>query len=100
MKVRIFQPSKSTMQSGRGNLDQWVLEYETTTARKPEDVMGWTAAGDTLNQVQLNFNSAADAVKFAQGKGRAYNVQIPHERKVKARNYGDAFKYRPVDDEA
>ncbi len=97
MKVRIFQPSKTSMQSGRGKLNQWVLEYEPTSARNPETLMGWTQSGDTLNQVRLNFNSSDDAVKFAQGKGWSYTVQIPQERKIKARNYGDAFTYRPVD---
>lgn len=98
MKVRIFQPSKNTMQSGRGKVGRWILEYELETARGPEPLMGWTASGDTLNQVRLNFKTAEDAVAYAQSKGWQYIVQPQHERRVVPRNYGDNFKYVPPED--
>lgn len=95
MKVRIFQPSKTTMQSGRANAGKWVLEYEVETRRGPEPLMGWTASGDTLNQVRLKFASVEDAVAYAQQKGWDYTVLPPHGRRVVPRNYGDNFKYIP-----
>ena len=98
MKVRIYQPSKTTMQSGRAKVGQWVLEYETETARGPEPLMGWTASGDTLNQVRLQFNSAEDAVQYAIAKGWDYSLLPPHERRVVPRNYVDNFKYIPPED--
>jgi len=98
MKVRIFQPSKNTMQSGRAKVGKWILEYELETARGPEPLMGWTASGDTLNQVRLNFKTAEDAVVYAQSKGWEYTVLPPHERRVVPRNYGDNFRYVPPED--
>lgn len=95
MKVRIYQKSKNAMQSGRAREGRWVLEYETETPRRPEPLMGWISAGDTLNQVRINFQSAQDAVAFAEKKGWAYSVQPPHERVVRPRNYGDNFRYIP-----
>lgn len=95
MNVKIYRPSKNVMQSGRAKLKLWVLEYETTSARKPENLMGWTSSGDTLNQVQIKFGSQAEAEDFAKAKGWDYSIQNPRERVVKPRNYGDNFKYQP-----
>ncbi len=83
------------MQSGRGRVGSWVLEYEPETRRQPENLMGWTSSGDTLNQVKLKFASAEDAIAFAENKGWAYTVLPTQERIVKPRNYVDNFKYIP-----
>ncbi len=95
MNVRIYQPAKSTMQSGRAGLAEWVIEYEMQTPRRPEPLMGWTAADDTLNQVRLSFNTAEEAVNFARHKGWNFSISHAHERKVRPRNYVDNFRYIP-----
>lgn len=95
MNVKIYTPCKTTMQSGRGKVGGWVLEYELETARGPETLMGWTASGDTLNQVRLKFASKDDAVAFAERKGWTYTVLPEQERILKPRNYVDNFKYIP-----
>jgi hypothetical protein len=98
MEVRIYRPSKSTMQSGRAKVENWVLEYELKTPRRPENIMGWTSSGDTLNQVKLTFPSMEDAVAYATKKGWGYTVQPAHDRVVRPRNYVDNFKYIPAED--
>ena len=98
--VRIYRPSKNAMQSGLGKTDAWVLEYEQETPRRPEPLMGWVASGDTLNQVRLDFDTAEEAVSFAQKKGWNYVVDTSHERKVKPRNYADNFRYIPPQETA
>jgi hypothetical protein len=100
MDVRIYQPSKSTMQSGRAKAQGWVMEYELKTARKPENLMGWTSSGDTLNQVKLSFPTQDDAVAYALKKGWSYTVQPAQERVVRPRNYVDNFKYVPPEESA
>ena len=55
--------------------------------------MGWTCSEDTLNQVQLKFDTQEEAIAFAQEKGWAFTLSNAHERKVTPRNYGDNFKY-------
>jgi hypothetical protein len=95
MKARIYKPSKTAMQSGRGRMEKWVLEYEPSTARTPESLMGWTASGDTTNQVCLKFNSLEEAKAFAEKSGLAYSVLKPRERRVKPRNYSQNFRYIP-----
>ncbi len=93
MKARIFRPSKTATQSGLGKTEEWVLEYEPCSERKPEPLMGWTASGDTTNQVRMKFTSLDEATTFAERKGLEYSVLQPHQRRVKPRNYGDNFRY-------
>ena len=98
MKAQIYKPSKSSMQSARGKTYQWVLEYELTSKREPEPVMGWVSSNDTLNQVKMKFNSSEDAVAYAQKQGWEYSVQISQARRVRPRNYMDNFKFMPSQD--
>jgi len=92
MQVRIFQPTKTAMQSGRANARGWVLEYEMSTPRRPDPLMGWSSAGDTLNQVRLSFKSRDDAVAFAERRGWPYAVQEPTLRRVRPKSYADNFR--------
>jgi hypothetical protein len=99
MKARIYKPSKNAMQSARGKTHLWVLEYELETPRRPEPLMGWTASGDTLNEVVLKFDSKEAAIAFAEAKGIEYQVDGEHHRKVKPRSYLDNFRWRPYEEE-
>ena len=95
MKVRIYQPSKSATQSGRARNALWLLEYERETQLHPEALMGWTASGDTLNQVTLEFPTQQDAIAYATAKGWEYSADEAHKRIITPRNYVDNFKVRP-----
>jgi hypothetical protein len=92
--VRIYQPSKTATQSGRGNTKRWVLEYEIESKRRPEPLMGWTSSEDTLNQVRLRFDSKEDAVAFARKKGWQYSVEEPRKRRLRPRNYAQNFQFK------
>ena len=92
MEVRIYQPSKTAMQSGRAKTGRWILEYEIETPRRPEPLMGWISSGDTLNQVRLEFDTEEEAVAFAERKGWSASVSKPRERRVRPRNYADNFR--------
>lgn len=98
MNVRIYKPAKTAMQSGRAKTERWILEYEVDGCRAPEALMGWTSAGDTLNQVRMQFDTAEDAVAHAERQGWGYSVEPVRERRVKPRNYSDKFKYMPADE--
>lgn len=95
MDVRIYQPSKNAMQSGRGKTAYWLIEYELETARRPETLMGWVGSGDTNNQVRLKFSTLEEAQAFAKKEGWRYSVLPSHQKRVKPRNYADNFKYTP-----
>ena len=40
-QVRIYQPTKTAMQSGRSRLGLWILEYEPVSAKLADPLMGW-----------------------------------------------------------
>lgn len=86
------------MQSGHRKTQQWVLEYEATSKRQPEPLMGWTSSEDTLNQVHLKFDTREEAIEHAERQGWEYSVQVEQKRKVKPRNYGDNFHYIPAEE--
>src|SRR5947209_10088825 len=90
--ARIYRPAKSAMQSGRAQR-KWTLEYEPVTRRDPDPPMGWSSAQDTLNQVQLRFDTLDEAVAFAGKHGLEYSIIEPHQRSPKAKSYADNFRY-------
>jgi hypothetical protein len=81
--ARIYQPSKTAMQSGRAQTRKWLLEYEPATRRDPDPLMGWSSAQDTLNQV----------VAFAKKHALDFTVIEPQARTPKAKSYADNFRY-------
>ena len=56
-KAKIYIPSKTAMQSGRGKLRKWVLEFETKDP-SINPLMGWETSTDTLGEVVLKFSPA------------------------------------------
>jgi hypothetical protein len=94
--VRIYKPTKSAMQSGRGRAHKWVLEYEPASRREPDPLMGWTSAHDTLNEIGLRFDTLDEAVAYAQKHGLDYTVIEPQERSAKQKSYADNFAYNRI----
>jgi hypothetical protein len=90
MRARIYQPAKTAMQSGRAKTAKWVLEYEPTR-QQLDPLMGWPGAGDTMAQVRLTFDTADDAVAYADKHDIAYSLQQPKERTVRPKAYADNF---------
>ncbi len=88
------------MQSGLAKTKLWVLEYETETPRGPESLMGWTASGDTTNQVRLKFETQEQAIQHARDNGWGYTADTSHDRVIRPRNYADNFRYIPPKDSA
>jgi len=90
-ECRIYQPTKNAMQSGRANMNKWVLEYEPAEARRADPLMGWIGSGDTNAQVRLKFDNKEDAISFASRKGLAYLVQAPKKRIIQPKNYSENY---------
>ena len=92
-QARIYRPTKTAMQSGRAKTRKWVLDYEQASKRQPDPLMGWSSARDTLNQVQLRFDTLDEAVAFAQKHGLDYTVIEPNQRVFKPKSYAENFRY-------
>jgi hypothetical protein len=91
-RARIYKPAKNAMQSGLAKTKLWVLEFESSTARKIDPLMGWTSSPDTNTQIQLRFESKEAAIAYAERRGIEYQVveAKPVRRLLKA--YADNFK--------
>ena len=95
-RARIYRPAKTAMQSGRAQTRKWILEYEPETPRRPDPLMGWASAQDTLNEVQLRFYTLDEAVAFAGKHDLEYTVIAPHDSAEKPKSYADNFRYDRV----
>ncbi len=90
--VRIFQPAKNVMQSGRAKTRSWIVEFEPSDAVKPNPLMGWPGSADTRQQVRLSFDSRDDAIDYAKKHGFDYEVLPPRDRSVRTQAYSDNFR--------
>lgn len=80
MRVRIYKPSKTAMQSIHAKKPKWFLEPVADS-------------GCTTNQITLTFPSRESAVMHAEKQGWEYSVLVDRARKVRPRNYGENFRY-------
>jgi NADH dehydrogenase len=75
------------MQSGRRRKPTWVLEFEPTSPRWIDPLMGWTASEDPFAQIRLTFPNLASAVDYAERHGHDYQVTDPPVRRSGRRQY-------------
>lgn len=92
MTAIIYQTPKSAMQSGKAKIDNWVLEFEQSEARKPDPLMGWTGSGDTQSQVKLTFPTKEAAKAYAEKYGITARVHATPPKALKIQAYADNFK--------
>ncbi|MBU6442606.1 MAG: ETC complex I subunit [Alphaproteobacteria bacterium] len=93
MRARIYRPSKTAMQSGRARTRAWVLEYEPEAPKTPDPLMGWTSSSDMRSQIELEFDSAEEAVAYAEKHAIPYQVFEPHQHRAPAKSYSDNFRF-------
>ncbi len=78
------------MQSGRGKLKNWVLEF-TTKDPSINPLMGWETSMDTLEEVIIKFPSKEKAIEYAEKNNISYNVIEPKKREFVIKSYADNF---------
>ena len=93
MYARIYQPSKTAMQSGRAKTSLWLLEFTPNSRREPDALMGWVSSGDTKAQVQLKFNSRDEAIAYARSQGLAFQVFESEAAPKILKAYADNFAF-------
>ena len=92
MKVRIFRPTKSAMQSGKRNIKKWLVEpIEETNIRSVNPLMGWVSASNTSSQLQLEFSTKEEAIKFVESRNFQYEIEEPKVASVKQKSYSANF---------
>ena len=93
-EARIYQPTKTAMQSGHANTRRWVLDFEPEGRKNHDILMGWIGSADVLGQVSVKFESKDDAIAFAKKKGLAFRVHEPRRRRIQPKAYADNFRYQ------
>jgi len=92
MSARIYQRPKNAMQSGKARIDDWVLEFEQSEARRADPLMGWTGSGDTQAQIHLTFESKEAAKAYAEKYGISARVRASPPKSLKLQAYADNFR--------
>ena len=78
------------MQSGRGKLDKWCLEFETKdTSVNP--LMGWESSTDTLQEVKLKFTSKEKAIEYAKKNNINFTIKESKSKKFTIKSYAENF---------
>tara|TARA_X000000950_G_scaffold182146_1_gene220772 strand:+ start:381 stop:662 length:282 start_codon:yes stop_codon:yes gene_type:complete len=89
-KVKIYKPSKTSMQSGIGKTKNWILEYiDKKTGINP--LMGWESSTHTLSEVKLEFSTKENAIKYAKKNKLIFELIEPKEKKIIKKSYADNF---------
>ena len=78
------------MQSGRGKLKKWVLEFETKDP-SINPLMGWETSSDTLGEVILKFSTKEKAIEYAKKNNISFKVIEPKNKKYVIKSYADNF---------
>ena len=90
--ARIYRPAKSAMQSGKGRTRRWVLEFVPSSAKTPDNLMGWITSDDMMSdEVRIRFGSKEEAVRFAERAGIEFEVKEKKERALKPKSYADKY---------
>ena len=88
--ARIYLPTKSAMQSGKGKTEKWVLEFVSQKS-KYNPLMGWESSKDTNSQIKLNFSSKEQAIEYANKNNIKYKLIEPNKKKFVIKSYANNF---------
>jgi hypothetical protein len=89
-KAKIYIPTKTAMQSGRGKLKKWLLEFEVKDP-SINPLMGWETSTDTLEEVILKFSTKQKAVEYAEANNISYTIIEPKKKKFVIKSYAENF---------
>jgi len=92
MAARIYQRPRNAMQSGNARADEWALDFESSKARRPDPLTGWSGGADTQAQVSMTFQTVEAAKAYAERYGIDYHLVLPTTRKMRIQSYADKFK--------
>ena len=90
MRAKIYQPSKTSMQSGTARTKFWILEFNKSFSNK-DFVMGWISSVDTNEQVKIKFETKEQAIIYANKNNIFYSLEEPKKNVPIIKSYADNF---------
>ena len=95
-EARIYQPAKTATQSGYAKSRIWIFEYVPETAKKIDNVMGWTGSSDMRRQIKLKFSSKEEAIAYAKRNKITFSIKDPNKRNHQPKSYSDNFRHDKI----
>ena len=89
-KAKIYIPSKTATQSGKGKIKKWVLKFESRHGTV-NPLMGWEASTDTMSEFNLEFSTKDLAIAYAKKNKINYELIEPKKRKIVKKSYAENF---------
>ena len=89
-KAKLYVPTKTAMQSGKGKIKKWLIEFETRDS-STNPLMGWESSDDTLGEVKLEFSSKERAIEYAKQNNIDFKIIEPKSRKFEIKSYEENF---------
>ena len=89
-RAKIYKPSKTAMQSGKGNSKKWILEFDTLDT-EIDPLMGWESSRDTMSEVKLEFVTKEEAINYVKKNNIEYYIVEPEKSKIIKKSYSDNF---------
>lgn len=90
--VRIYQPIKSSTQSGFKKYDVWKIKFRNDLTKYTYNLMSWTGSRDTRQQLDLTFPSKEAAIAFVNKKNWSYEILETKTKKIVAKSYSHNFQ--------
>ncbi|KAH8114742.1 ETC complex I subunit conserved region-domain-containing protein [Phellopilus nigrolimitatus] len=75
--VRVFKPTRNTMQSGGAKGEKWRIDFDILQGggRWENPLMGWAASADYMQGTRMSFRSKEDAIHFAEKQGALFRTR-------------------------
>ena len=89
-KAKIYQPTKTAMQSGKARTKFWILEFNKSNSNK-DFVMGWTSSSNTDEQIKLKFETQEQAITYAKENDIQFDLTTNKKNKLIIKAYADNF---------
>ena len=89
-KAKIYQPTKTAMQSGKARTKFWILEFNKSNSNK-DFVMGWTSSSNTDEQIKLKFETQEHAITYAKENNIQFDLITNKKNKLIIKAYADNF---------
>jgi hypothetical protein len=94
MRVRIYAPARSAMQSGSGRASGWRLEAFPEAPKRVDPLTGWIGSADMRNLIRLDFPTKEAAIAYAERNGLCYIIEATApEAPRRAIAYSDNFRF-------
>ncbi|WVO18171.1 hypothetical protein L204_105874 [Cryptococcus depauperatus] len=95
--VRIYRPTKSTMQSAKGKTKRWMVDWDVLqgSGRWENRLMGWASSADYVQGTNLAFRSKEEAIYFVEKQGWPYKIDEPKKIQIPPKNYANNYVHVP-----